>query len=284
MRLAILADIHGNLPALDAVLNDLRDEPIDGFVVAGDMVAGPNSDEVIQKLRELKAWMIRGNNENYLLKFASGNAPAWWHTAKQWTFARWCYQQAVELLDFLQALPEQLVLELLGTDKIRIVHGSPRNVSERVYPDKNISLLDLALDMTSEPVLIFGHTHVPWQMLRSGRLALNPGAVTGSLVRKALANYALLDWQNEHWNAELHGVGYDIAAIQEAFHTSGLFENGGEIARAILFDFENGSNTSFALVSHAYKLAVKSGYPNCEFVPDEIWDQAVKTFDFKEFL
>lgn len=55
MRLAILADIHGNLPALEAVLNDLRDETIDGFIVAGDMVAGPCSDEVIERLQKLKA-------------------------------------------------------------------------------------------------------------------------------------------------------------------------------------------------------------------------------------
>jgi len=52
MRLAILADIHGNLPALEAVLKELQGELVNGIVVAGDMVAGPNSDEVVQKLMD----------------------------------------------------------------------------------------------------------------------------------------------------------------------------------------------------------------------------------------
>jgi len=284
MRLAILADIHGNLPALEAVLNNLRNDSIDGFIVAGDMVAGPSSADAIARLRELNSWMIRGNNENYLLKFASGSAPDWWFTSRQWAFIRWCYQQIdPETLSFLHSLPEQRVIKIPGTTAIRVVHGSPRNVSELVYPDQDIGLLDLALEMTSEMVLVFGHTHIPWQMLRNRRLALNPGAVAGSFVKKACANYAVLTWQNGCWNAELRSVDYDIAALREAFHKTGLLENGGALARAILFDFENGGNSSLALVTHAFGVAASAGYPDCEFVPDEIWEQAAKTFDFEEF-
>lgn len=285
MRLAVLADIHGNLPALEAVLDDLRDEPIDGFIVAGDMVAGPNSDEVVERLRELKAWMIRGNNDNYLLKFASGSAPDWWYTAQQWAFARWCFQQTdPATLEFLHSLPEQRVLALPGTSAMRIVHGSPRNISELVDPEQELSRLDLALEMTSEPVLVFGHTHTPWQMRRKDRLALNPGAVCGSLTRGACANYAVLTWQKGAWVAELRSVSYDLAALRASFETTGLLTAGGAVARALLFDFEHGANTLPDLVSYAFKLAAQAGYPDCEFVPDEIWDQAAKTFDFKEFL
>ena len=53
MRLAVLADIHGNLPALEAVLDDLQQFHVDGMIVAGDMVAGPNSAEVLQRLQDL---------------------------------------------------------------------------------------------------------------------------------------------------------------------------------------------------------------------------------------
>jgi putative phosphoesterase len=285
MRLAVLADIHGNLPALEAVLNDLRDEPVDGFIVAGDMVAGPNSDEVVERLRELNAWMIRGNNDNYLLKFASGSAPDWWYTAQQWAFTRWCFQQTdPATLEFLRSLPEQRVLALPGTSAMRVLHGSPRDVSELIYPDRDLSLLDLALGMTAEPVLIFGHTHEAWQLLRNGRLTLNPGAVSGSLVKSACANYAVMTWQAGDWKAELREVKYDILALRASFHETGLLEAGGAFARAVLFDFENGANTVPALVEHAYKLAANAGYPDCEFVPDEIWDQAANTFDFEEFL
>src|SRR5512147_620344 len=86
MRLAILADIHGNIPALEAFLKQVERESVDGFVVAGDMVVGPNSVEVLNRLRAIGARMIRGNNENYLLRFFSGEVPAWWYTAHQWSF------------------------------------------------------------------------------------------------------------------------------------------------------------------------------------------------------
>lgn len=285
MRLAVLADIHGNLPALEAVLKELQNEPIDGFVVAGDMVAGPNSDEIVQKLRELKAWMIRGNKENYLLKFASGSAPAWWFTSHEWAFTRWCYQNtSAETIGFIRSLPEQRTIDIPGTTAIRVLHGSARNTSELVYPDKDISLLDIALDMTPEDVLILGHTHVQWQLLRNGRLAFNPGAVCGSLAKKAHANYAVLVWQNGQRTPELRSVKYDTAALRKAFYETGLLEYGGAFAQTQLFDFENGVDTSPALVAYAYKMAAKSGHPDCEFVPDEIWDQAVKTFNIEEFL
>jgi putative phosphoesterase len=284
MRLAVLADIHGNLPALEAVLDDLRNEPVDGFIVAGDMAAGPNSAEVVERLRALNAWMIRGNNDNYLLKFASGSAPDWWYTSQQWAFTRCCYQQTdPETLEFLGSLPEQRVIELPGASVIRVVHGSPRNISELVYPDQDLSLLDLALEMTSESVLVFGHTHTPWQMRRKDRLALNPGAVCGSLTRGACANYAVLTWQNKAWEAELRSVSYDLAALRACFETTGLLTAGGAIARTLLFDFEHGANTLPDLVTYAFELASQAGYPNCEFVPDEIWEQAAQTFNHEDY-
>lgn len=135
MRLAILADIHGNIPALEAALREIKRDALDGLIVAGDMIVGPNSVEVIRRLRELDARMIRGNNENYLLRFASGEAPDWWHTARQWSFMRWNYRQMnEETLNFIKGLPEQLIIHLTGTDPIRVVHGSPRNVSETDPP------------------------------------------------------------------------------------------------------------------------------------------------------
>jgi len=88
MRLAVLADVHGNNPALEAALSEIERDAVDGILVAGDMVAGPNSVEVLRRLRALGAWMIRGNNENYILRLASGDAPAWQYHARQWAFMR----------------------------------------------------------------------------------------------------------------------------------------------------------------------------------------------------
>ena len=95
MRLAILADIHANLPALEAVLADARQNPVDGFIVAGDHITGgPHPNETMGALRSLEnCWMIRGNMDDYLLKYANGTAPAEWRTSRQWATLRWSQQR-----------------------------------------------------------------------------------------------------------------------------------------------------------------------------------------------
>ena len=279
MRLAILADIHGNIPALEAALKEIEKDAVDGFIVAGDMVAGPNPVEVINRLHELDACMIRGNNENYILRFASGDAPDWWHTARQWSFIRWNYRRMDDnILAFIKELPEQRTINFAGTDAIRIVHGSPRNISELMYPEKDMSPLDVALEMVSEPVLIFGHTHEPWQVRQDGRLALNPGALCGTFMGKTGGSYAILSWENNRWEAELRELHYDISLARNAFEDTGLLKEGGAFSECWLHDLETGTNTLPLFVEFAYRQAAEAGCSDSPFVPDEIWEKSSELF------
>jgi putative phosphoesterase len=280
MRLAVLADIHANLTALETALNEIKNDAVDGFIVAGDMLAGPNPVEVISRLRELNAWMIRGNNENYILQFASGHAPDWWYTTHQWSFMHWNYRKLdKETLDFVRNLPEQRTISIAGVDPVRVVHGSPRNISELVYPDKDISLLDIALEAVSEPVLIFGHTHIPWQMHRHDSLAFNPGSICATLTGRTGGSYAILSWENGNWNVELRELIYDIPLARKAFEDTGLLEEGGAFSERWLHDIESGRNTLPRFVEYAYRQAAAAGYSNSPFVPDDIWDEAARSFD-----
>jgi putative phosphoesterase len=274
-RLAVLADIHGNLPALEAALQEIESDAVDGIIVAGDMVAGPDPQGVIDRLRELGGVMIRGNNENYILRFLSGEAPDWWYTSQQWAFTHWNYRQLeAGTLEFIHALPEQRVIHLPDTDPIRMVHGSPRNNAELVYPDKDISLLDIALAQTIEPVLIFGHTHVSWQLRRAGRLAFNPGALCGQFNGKVCGGYALLTWEGGQWQAELRELPYDIDLIRKSFRDSGLLAAGGAVARYYLRDLETGTNSLPRFIDFAWEMARQAGYAEAPFIPDHIWEQA----------
>ncbi len=283
MRLAVLADIHGNLPALEAVLRDLRQFHLDGMIVAGDMVAGPNSVEVLRQLQELDAWMVRGNNENYLLRFDSGNAPGWWFTAHQWAFIRWVYQHTDEHTRLIiRALPEQRVISLKGKDPIRVVHGSPRDPNEHLYPGYEGYALETALEQTSEPVLVCGHTHIPWQERKNGCLVFNPGAVSGPLNGHTGAQYAVVEWQVDRWELDLRSVDYDLALVRKAFQETGLLEEAGAFARAYLLDIQNGTNITMKFLSYAYACAAQAGHRRCEYVPDEVWERAVETFDWDE--
>jgi len=297
MRLAVLADIHGNLPALEAVLADVEQQGADGIVAAGDYWGGPQNNEVVRRLAGLEqCWMIRGNREEYLASVDPADPR--WHR-RQWAMLRWGYQHLErKVLDFLLSLPAQRVLALPGTAPIRVVHGSPREVSALLFPDRDAAALrffvqagflapdeqppslETALVGVHEPLLVCGHSHIAWQQEWSGGLALNPGSVGEPLQGDPCARYALLTWQGDCWCPELRAVPYDLALLKAAFEQSSLLAEGGAFARASLLLSLTGQNYSGRLVGQAYRLAAEAGYADCDVVPDDIWERTVATFDW----
>jgi len=302
-RLAVLADVHGNLPALEAVVQDVRRQGVDGIIAAGDyLTSGPFPVEVVHLLRALDAWMIRGNAEGYFLAHRSGDAPEAWTTSYQWAAMRWSYRQLdSDTLDFTAQLPEQRVVAVDGTAPIRVVHGSLRSPSERLYPERDpIALswfreadllppdreprrLERALERIEEPVLVCGHTHIPWMQSHGRRLALNPGAVSLSLDGDVRAHYALLTWEGDRWQVEHRAVPYDLDRVRRSFHASGLLAEGGAFARAMLLTIEAGQNAIGHLFSHIDRLAAGAGLEDWVVVPDDLWERAVASFDWEAY-
>ena len=181
-RLAVFADIHGNVPALDAVLEDLANRgPFDGYLVAGDILGGPGQQAVLERLVGLGTVMIQGNGEQREAKMIAGTAPARFYTSLQAASTRWFHEHlTLDLQKLVCVLPEQTTFCLPGTDIIRMVHGSPRRVNELVLPAANYHpnhfyepvLLYDVITLIPEPVMICGHTHLPWYARVDGKLAL----------------------------------------------------------------------------------------------------------------
>jgi len=303
MRLAVLADVHDNLPALQAVVEDIRKLDVDGVITAGDyLVRGPYPVETSRLLRSLAGWMIRGNAEGYLLAYDAGEAPSPWYTSDQWAAMRWTYEHLDrETLDFIAGLPQSRVVKLDGTTPIRVVHGSPSDPSERLFPDEDPNKLYWfrkagllpehcdpprlahAFAQIRESVLLCGHTHIPWVQEQDGRLALNPGAVSGALNGDARAQYALLIWEGGPWQVEHRAVAYDLTRVRRAFRDRGFLAEGGAFARAYLLSIETGRNVVGHLFSHVDKLALEAGVEDWDVVPGAIWDRAVTTFRWTEY-
>jgi putative phosphoesterase len=282
MRIAVLADIHGNLTALEAVLADLQPVHPDGLIVAGDMVIGPNSVEVLHRLQDLHAWMIRGNNEDYLLRFADGAAPEWWHSAHQWAPIRWVYRQMdSQTLPIIRSLPAHCVITRPGKDSIRVVHGSLENSSEHLYPGYGSEALSRDLARIDEPVLVCGHTHIPWRETRDGCLAFNPGSVGVPLNGVTGAQYALMNWKGDCWELEFRLVKYDLSRVRREYEKTGFLEEGGAFAKAFLLEVEHGRNFTLRFLDYAHQQVIHAGLPDGEFIPDEVWDRAAETFDWE---
>jgi predicted phosphodiesterase len=307
-RLAVVADVHGNLPALEAVLRDIQHQDVDGIIGAGDyLTSGPFPGDVVRLLRSCDAWMIRGNAEGYFLDYRARTAPAAWYTSYQWAALRWSYGQLDgEILDFIARLPEQRVVygdgaAPGGAPPIRIVHGSPRGPAERLFPDgDSVALgrfreagllppegdpprLGRTLDQIDEPVLVCGHTHIAWAQRDGRRLALNPGAVSLSFSGDARARYALLTWEDGRWRVEHRAVPYDLDRLREGFRDSGFLGEGGPFARAALLNIETGRNVIGHLYWHIDGLAADAGLEDWDAVPDGVWERALATFDWEAY-
>jgi putative phosphoesterase len=301
MRIAVLADIHGNLPALEAVLSDIRAENADGIIVAGDTMGGPDPIETFDQLLALNVWTIRGNSEDYFLTYDRGDAPEAWRVSDQWATMRWLYHRLDrETLDYMAALPHQRVVTLDNTAPIRIAHGSLHSAKQHLVPERDPDTVrafrraglplsgrsavsaDQALSHTLEPVLVCGHSHIAWQWVNDGRFVLNPGSVGGPINGDPRAQYALLTWQGGRWHAEHRALEYDVGRVRTVYKDSGLLAAGGAFARAYLRGIETGRNYPGYFLHHVYGLAAEEGYVGAPVVPDDVWERAVESFDWQD--
>ena len=295
-RIAVLADIHGNLTAFEAVLADLKQfGALDRILAAGDIICGPGQKAVLRRLVEMDALMIQGNNEQAIARMAAGTAPDYFYHSQQFALRRWSFEHLdAEELRRVCALPEQRVFTLPGADPIRMAHGSPRDINELVLPPSQAAFLEKYLPydaagrptpldeifgMAPEPVLLFGHTHLPWQERLDDRLAMNPGAVNFSENGFVGAQYAVLDWDGIRWTPQFRAIPYDLDALRRSNEESGFLDS-GVLARIFLDELISGKDLVPDFFKLAGQLAEEAGCGDLPYFPDEIWEQAGRAFGY----
>jgi len=228
--------------------------------------------------------MILGNSDLDLREYIHRSGPEAFRTHKQFGLLRWNARAlSAESNQVLCGLPEQRVARFDGADPIHLVHGTPRDPYESIFIDDDLSVLDLSLRMIAEPVLVCGHTHKQWYIRRDGKLAVNPGAVSGPLDGVTGAQYARMVWMGGQWQVEPRRISYDTERLKKAFVESGLLEEGGSIARSFLLSMETGINVGHDFFAHAYRLAEEAGFKDVETLPDEIFEQAGETFLWNKY-
>jgi predicted phosphodiesterase len=161
-RLAVLADIHGNLPALEAVLHDLSQFSVDHVIVAGDVIdRGPFSVQVLERVTREGWAMIRGNAELYLLDYNTPRAPAEWSDPTLFPMLPRLHRRLNDRwLTAIGVWPDTLNLRFPDAPPVRVVHGSPRSVRELIYPISTEAEIKNMLADVKETTVITGHTHL----------------------------------------------------------------------------------------------------------------------------
>jgi diadenosine tetraphosphatase ApaH/serine/threonine PP2A family protein phosphatase len=185
VTLAVLYDVHGNLPALDAVLEDARLHGAERHLLGGDYALfGPWPAETVARLRELDAAWIRGNGERWTA--APDEAPD--DEVVQGAIAAAREALAPDDVDALAELPETLV-----DGDARFCHGSPVSDVRSFLPTPADDEGEL-LEGVTEPRLVFGHTHLPFRRIsmHGGIELVNPGSVGMPFDRDPRAAYALI--------------------------------------------------------------------------------------------
>ncbi len=195
MRIAIIADIHGNLTALEAVLQDLEQQPpVDQLVIAGDLcLNGPHPRESLQRVQSLDCPVIQGNTDMEIVTQAPDKGE------KKRTTVGWTREQiGAGGIDYLASLPfSHHIPNPRGSDLL-IVHANPLNLEDAIFPNASDSELERFMSELDSRigVLTFGHLHIAY-------------------TRR-------LDWQDDDWQAEIRRIHYDVEAVVKQLRACGM--------------------------------------------------------------
>lgn len=232
VRVAVIADIHGNADALRAVLADIGRRGADRIVVNGDVVnRGPDSVEVMRLLLERPdVTFTLGNHDDLLRLWQSRSAalPADWFTDPFWGATAWSAEQLdrAGLLDVPQDWPMTLTLREAGLSDVLVAHGSPdhyrESLSDRTAPER---VAELAAG-SGAGVLVASHIHRQADARFGPVRVLNTGSVGSPADGDPRAGYLLLTATPQGWQAELRRVPYDRAGVLGRFESSGLLRTG----------------------------------------------------------
>lgn len=213
MRISILADIHSNLLALEAVIGSMKQKGVQKVLNAGDLVGyGPRPNEVIDLVRRSGFLSISGNHDHAVVV----GDYSWFNEAAA-VAAKWTASIIEETnLDFLNLLSREEIVEIDGK-RIGIFHGSPEDPDEYVQDEQRAGQL---LRESDCDVMICGHTHVPMRVSSGKRLYINPGSVGQPRDQNPDASYSIFDL--ETMESEIVRVRYDIPAVQQDMLRKGL--------------------------------------------------------------
>ncbi len=291
MKLAVIADVHGNLPALEAVVADFTPLAPDYVILAGDLINPvPFSVEVVEYAMAARWLVIRGNHEYYYLDFDSDRMHPDVADERRWG-ALHALQKIipVHVGHYLATLPDDLTLLWPDTEPLRIVHGMPGDPRAGLFTFFSDAEAARLLATVPQHTVVTAHTHVPGERrvarppgipspispnppfkrdeLRAHEWhTINPGSVGLPLNGSPHADYVVLESvagapESWGWKTEFRQVPYDRCRSLHAFHDLGALEEGGPIAELFYWELVTAEKeiSAFFQWSHHRALNIQQG-------------------------
>jgi putative phosphoesterase len=211
VRVAVLNDVHGNLPALEAVLEEVERERPDAIVFGGDLAFGPLPRETLEAMVSLgdRARFVLGNADRWFLDVYDGRIEPGPEDA-------WLVEELdASRRDFFAALPKRLVMDVDGLGSILFCHGSPRSEDEIITAITAEERLQPMLEDVEHSLVVCGHTHVQFDRVVSGTRVVNAGSVGMPYEDTPGARWAILGP-----DVELRRTPYDREAAADRLRAS----------------------------------------------------------------
>lgn len=237
MKIAVISDIHGNMLALNKVLEDIKTNECDKIFCLGDLaLAGPEPEKTVSFVKSQNDWVIiQGNTDKMIAECTPELIDA---TKKAFLPMGFSLEDDVKILcdenkAYLKNLPPQQSLEVEGL-KILLVHGSPRRNNENIYPELPMNEIEQIIDGVKEDLILCGHTHIPaGYQTDSKKTVVNVGSVGRPLTADAKPCYLILSVIDGKFSVQHKFVDYDRVTAATMMKNRG-FEGAKDIAKMLL--------------------------------------------------
>jgi putative phosphoesterase len=256
MRIAVLADIHANLAALDAVVESVQKLRPDRVIVAGDFQNRGPDPAPVQSYLDATGWeLLRGNHEDYVLRHSEPDPDSWNEPA--WQPARWTASHLQEAMPRIRQLPTTISFHVSDT-VICITHGSPRSNAEGIFPSTSDSRLAEMLSGGRPTLLCCGHTHIPLLRQFETTRIFNVGAVGFPFDGDHRASYGIIERRNSSWSTQLVRVNYALETTVERLENPTVADGMGPLVRVIRRELLS-ARPHLSLFTAVYIPQVRSG-------------------------
>ena len=287
-KILLITDIHGNLPALEAVFDAVKQEEFEAILCNGDMIYGASPNQCLELLKEKEVIMIAGNIETNVIRLYAKLCPPEWYQCEQYAYTRHIAKiLSHENLLELYKLSETLIIEDLLPGSIQMVHGSPDDQNEWISPLKKDGRFEEILENCEHDYLISGHTHHQWDQKHAGVWAINAGSVGLPLDGKPEAQYTIIsyeDHQPDSVEVHHHSVSYDTQQSIQNFYDQG-FDVNNPFIKHVFYLLKTGIKREDFFITHYFNLAeTQSGKKFDQLSNEErnkYWHLADQSYDWK---
>lgn len=291
MEIAVLADIHSNYIALETCMEYALNRGITRFLFLGDYVGEMAYPErTMELLRQYNekydCTFIRGNKENYWLKYREAGEQGWTEDNAATAALYYAYHHLEKRdLDFFESLPIARKLQYEDLPALLACHGSPTDVREEMRPESRETRQ--LLEEAEADYILHAHTHIQGKIEHQGKTAVNPGSLGLSLKAGSAAQFAILHGSEGCWREEFISLDYDRQRVIKELYESGLAWKAVYwcIITERLLDREEDE----AEVGHSEVLSLAmelcrqdTGVCNWPDIPDIYWEQAIGETVYKD--